>query len=234
MVQFVFSPKWFWGKDIFIDAIGVFVLVLIAVFSTRYYKLNKNRNYLYLALSFYLISFSYLAKILTNFTVYSKVLETATIGLLIITYQKVRVSEILFFIGFFLYRLFALSGFYALYSVHEKQSKLSIFLMLYFMAIATYFSLSPFSYYVFYFASFILLSSITMHYYKRYKKNKYSATKFLAVSFGIIAISQIFFMFVGINLNIYVVAEIIQLIGYITLLAAFVMVLKHGREKNKG
>src|SRR3990167_7113339 len=177
MVQFVFSPKWFWGKDIFIDAIGVFVLVLIAVFSTRYYKLNRNKNYLYLALSFYLISFSYLAKILTNFTVYNKVLETATIGLFTITYQKIRVSEILFFIGFFLYRLFALSGFYALYSVHEKQSKLNIFLMLYFMAIATYFSLSPFSYYVFYFASFILLSSITMHYYRRYKRNKISCSE---------------------------------------------------------
>ena len=42
------------------------------------------------------------------------------------------------------------------------------------------------------------------------------------------------FQLFNFRLYFYVVGEAIQLAGYITLLATFIMVLSHGRKKNKG
>ncbi len=233
MVQIVFSPKWFWGKDIFIDFIGLFVLVVIAVYSMKYYMMKKNKNYLFLALSFYLIAFAFLSKILTNFTIYYGVLETTTIGLLTITYTRIKNSEILFIIGFFFYRLFYTFGIYTLYAIYEKQSRLNIALMSFFILAVTALSISPFSYYIFHISSLILLGIVTYKYYETYRKNRYKATKMLASSFAVITSSHLFFMLTNAQTNFYAVAEVIQLIGYVALLITFIMVLGHGREKDK-
>ena len=233
MTQIVFSPKWFWGKDIFIDLIGIFVLVLIAVFSMRYYRLKKNKNYLYLALSFYIIALAFMSKILTNFTLYHKVLETTTIGLFTITYTRIKNSEILFYIGFLFYRLFYLFGAYLLYAIYEKQSKPNMVLVSFFIIVSTFFSVSPFSYYIFHISSLMLLGIVTYKYYNTYRKNKHPATRMLASSFAVISSSHLFFMLVNAEKNFYVAAEILQLIGYVALLITFITVLRHGREKNK-
>src|SRR3989338_6915246 len=215
MVQVVFSPKWFWGKDILIDSIALLVLLLIAIFATRYYRVKKSRKCLYLALSFYLIALSFFSKILINFTIYYRVLHTQVIGSMGYTQVVLKSSEILSVSGLFLYRLFTLLGLFMLYSIYEKQSKANIILMMYFIVISIFFGI------------------ISNRYYQNYKKNKEKASGMLAASFSIITLSQIFFMFVNFTKHFYVVGEIIQLIGYIALLVTFIKVLKHGREKDK-
>ena len=232
MVQVVFSPKWFWGKDIFIDSIAAFVLILIAVFVTRYYRLKKSRNYLYFAISFYLIALSFLSKILINFTIYYQVLHTQVVGSMQYTQVILKSSEILSMSGLFFYRLLTLAGLFMLYSIYEKQSKANILLMAFFIITSVLFSNE--GYYIFYILSFILLGIISNRYYQNYRNNKKKETRMLAASFGIITLSQLFFMIVNFRLYFYVVGEIIQLAGYIVLLITFIMVLSHGRKKNKG
>lgn len=231
MVQIIFSPAWFYGKDIAIDAISLFVVALISVFSFKYYKIRKNKNYIYFGLAFALLSISFLFKILTNFTIYYSVWETKYIGLFTLTYQTVKESNTLFFVGFLLYRLLTLLGLYMLYSTYIEQTKANMFIVAYLILVSTYFSES--SYYVFHTTALIFLILITINYSKTYRKNRIPATKLLASSFAIIALSQIFFIFVTLGTRYYVIAEIIQLIGYTLLLAAFLMVLRHGKEKNK-
>jgi len=231
MVQVVFSPKWFWGKDIFIDSIALLVLLSIAIFATKYYKIKKSKNYLYLALSFYLIALSFFSKILINFTIYSQVLHTQMIGSIEYTQVILKSSEILSVIGLFFYRLFTLLGLFMLYSIYEKQSKANIILMIYFIIISIFFSKEE--YYIFYLTSLIFLGVISNRYYQNYKKNKEKTSGLLAASFSVITLSQIFFMFVNFTKHFYVIGEVIQLIGYITLLVTFITVLKHGREENK-
>lgn len=232
MVQVVFSPKWFWGKDIFIDSIALIVLLLIAIFATKYYRIKKSKNYLYLALSFYLIALSFFSKILINFTIYYQVLHTQMIGSMEYTQLILKSSEILAVSGLFFYRLFTLLGLFMLYSIYERQSKANIILMIYFIIISIFFSKEE--YYIFYLTSFIFLGVISNRYYQNYKKNKEKTSGLLASSFSVITLSQIFFMFVNFTKHFYVVGEAIQLIGYIILLVTFITVLKHGREKNKG
>ena len=232
MVQVVFSPKWFWGKDIFIDSIALLVLLSIAIFATKYYRIKKSKNYLYLALSFYLIALSFFSKILINFTVYYQVLHTRMIGSIEYTQVILKSSEILSVGGLFFYRLFTLLGLFMLYSIYEKQSKANIILMTYFIIISIFFSKEE--YYIFYLTCFIFLGVISNRYYQNYRKNRENTSGMLAASFSVITLSQIFFMFVNFTKHFYVVGEVIQLLGYILLLVTFIMVLKHGREKNKG
>lgn len=232
MVQVVFSPKWFWGKDIFIDSIALLVLLSVAIFATKYYRIKKSRNYLYLALSFYLIALSFFSKILINFTIYYQVLHTQMIGSMTYTQTILKSSEIFAVSGLFFYRFFTLLGLFMLYSIYEKQSKANVILMIYFIIISVFFSKEE--YYVFYLTSFIFLGIISNRYYQNYRKNKSKASGMLAFSFSVITLSQIFFMLVNFTKHFYVVGEVIQLIGYIILLTAFITVLKHGREKNKG
>ncbi|MBI2660420.1 hypothetical protein HYX07_04620 [Candidatus Woesearchaeota archaeon] len=232
MVQVVFSPKWFWGKDIFIDSIALLVLLSIAIFATKYYWIKKSRNYLYLALSFYLIALSFFSKILINFTIYYQVLHTQIIGSMTYTQTILKSSEIFAVSGLFFYRFFTLLGLFMLYSIYEKQSKANIILMVYFILISIFFSKEE--YYLFYLTSLILLGIISNRYYQNYRKNKSKASGMLAASFSIITLSQVFFMLVSITKHFYVAGEIMQLIGYTVLLTAFITVLKHGREKNKG
>ena len=231
MVQVVFSPKWFWGKDIFIDSIALLVLLSIAVFATKYYRIKKSRNYLYLALSFYLIALSFFSKMLINFTIYYQVLHTKVIGSMTYTQTILQSSEIFAVSGLFFYRFFTLLGLFVLYSIYEKPSKGNIFLMIYFGIISILFSKEE--YYIFYLTSFILLGMISNRYYQNCRKNKSKSSGMLAASFSVITLSQIFFMLVSFTKHFYVVGEVMQLVGYIILLAAFITVLKHGREKDK-
>ena len=84
---------------------------------------------------------------------------------------------------------------------------------------------------MFHFLSFILLLLITYTYYKEYKKQKSPTTRLLAYSFAIITLSQLFFMFINLFDELYVIAEIVQLVGYIGLLITFIKVLRYGRKK---
>lgn len=230
-MQVIYSPKWFYGKDIIIDLVSIAVLVLIAFFSLRSYKIKKNRNYIYLAASFFVLSFSFLFRILTNFTVYYKVLETRDLGSITLTYYTMKTSDVLFDIGFFSYRLLNILGLYILYSIYKKQPKSNIFLVVYLILVSTMFT--SLTYHVFHLTSFILLILITAQYVVNYYQNKNKATKLIALSFGIITSSEIFFGLVTVSTQFYVMAEIIQLAGYILLLGTFFMVLKHGRKKDK-
>src|SRR3989338_10058620 len=76
MLEVVYNPQWFYGKDIVIDLISVCVLLVISIFSVRYdFVMRKNRNYLHLASSFFIISLAFLAKILTYFVIYNKKIQ---------------------------------------------------------------------------------------------------------------------------------------------------------------
>ena len=228
MIQLV---QWFYGKDLVIDIVSALVLLLIALFSLRYYKIErKNKNYLYLAISFLLIAVSFFFKILANFTIYYHVFETKYFGLYSITYHSVKTSDILFILGYLIYRLLTLLGLYILYSMYQKnQSKSNIFLIIFFILVSTYFSQS--AYYIFHLTALLLLACIALQYYTNYKKNRQFTSRLLASSFVIIGISQIVFIFVNLNQNLYVVAEIIQLLGYLILLTTFVKVLRNAKKK---
>jgi len=226
--------EWFFGKDIFIDSISLVVLLLIAFFATKYYFVKKSRNYLFLALSFYSIALAFLCKILITFTINYRILHREVISSMQYTTTIVQSSEILLISGDLFYRLFTLIGLFLLYSIYERQSKANIILMTYLLALSALFTKDQYPlYYLFYLTTFLFLGIITHRYYQNYKENRETTTGMLAASFCIITLSQLLFVLKVITKSFYFAGEIVQLIGYISLLATFIMVLKHGRKKNK-
>jgi len=74
----------------------------------------------------------------------------------------------------------------------------------------------------------IFLTAITSLYLSRYKLNKYINTQVLAYSFGIIAISQLLFIFTSISPAFYMMGEIVQLGGYALLFLILRRVMNNG------
>jgi hypothetical protein len=94
--------------------------------------------------------------------------------------------------------------------------------------VLTYFSDNAFQ--VFHFTSFVLLALICWELWKGINKRKTVNGTLLLWSFGIIALSQLLFIFLLYNEMAYVGGEIVQLVGYLLLLVTFVRVLRHAKE----
>lgn len=230
MVQFVYSPAWFYNIDIVIDLVSVFVIALLAFFSFRYSRFDRrNRRYLYFAVSFAFLAFSFLARILTNFTIYNDAVHMERVGNILIAYHQVVSSNLPFFSGFFMYRLLSLLGLFLLFSVYERRQSASVgFLVIYLILVSAFFSSSV--YYVFHITALVLLMLIILQLVSRYCSGRNALTAWLAASFSVIALSNLLFVFVAFNSVFYVAAESVQLFGYFILLCMFVRVLLRGKK----
>ena len=231
-LELIYSPNWFFGKDIIIDSISIIVLILISVFAIRsYYYNKKNKNYLYLGFSFLTLALAYGFKILTNFTLHSETIKTAKIGFTTITYEAIKFYPQLIYISLLAYIFLTLIGLYILYSVYQKQSWITSIIITYLIILTTYFSRS--AHYIFHITAFLLMFLVTYEYAKTSKKNKSSSSRLLLGSFIIITLSQALFVFAKIAGLCYITAELAQLIGYIGLLIVFIRILKNGKKTNK-
>src|SRR3989344_1676820 len=220
MIDIAFNPKWFNGIDVIFEGISVVVLVLIASYSLRLYKFNKNSNFKDFAIAFFVIAAAFIAKILTNMTVYYNVLETFSVGLLSFTISSYKASSIFYNGGYFFYRLLILVGLYLFITVIDKKETNSLF-MIYFIFITTVFS--TWNYYVFHTTSFLFAAYISWIYFKSYRKTcdlcdkKANNIKYPLLAFLTISLANALFVFMKLNTYIYVIAEYIQLMGYIVL-----------------
>jgi len=236
MIEIAFGPKWFYLVSIFIDLITILVLFSIATVATRYYKLNNNKNYMKLGFAFYLIAASFLFKMVTNVTVYYESIKANTpTGAVIQTLEVVRSFNILAISSFLIFVLANLAGLYVLYSIKRGQKIPTVFLTIYFIIVLSIVSAlySSTLYYIFHITSIIFLVFIASRYFNIYSQTGNKNTKYLAYGFSIIAISQAFFMFIALNPLVYVIAEVVQLVGYILLLQVLIRVLYHGKKKKQ-
>lgn len=228
MIRLVYSPDWFFGKDLMIDVISLVVLLLISVFAVKCYKINKNKGYLNFSIAFSLMALSFLFKILTNFTIYyTSFVENESLELVTLAY---RASNILLIGGFLGYFFFGLLGLLSLFLVYKREiPREAMFLMVYFILLTTFVSMIYFC--TFHLTSLIFLTFITATLIKNYKNNKSVTSKLLVYAFTIITASQLMFVFMGVHPLIYVIAETVQLIGYLVLFGVFFKIIKNGKKE---
>ena len=222
MIQLIYSPSWFYGKDIMIDVLAMLVLALVSVAGYRYYKVSKHGKILLLVLSFSLLALAFLAKIMMNFTIYNfynSEIDTRTQGYCNITTEQLISSDNLFFLGFLLYRVFTLLGFYLLFLAYTKQELGSTVLTMSLLALSSYFTES--AYYVFHITALLILLAMLYTYFPK-------RTTLVLTSYILMTLSQVCFIFIYKDRLFYVAAEIIQLFGYLLMLFAFLRV-KHAK-----
>jgi len=231
-MRFVFTPDWFLGKDVLIEGFSFIVLLIFAILAIRYFKLNKNRNFLYLGTGFGLIALAQLAAVFTKLVLYYDFGPSQQIGqAIIVTYQIVNSVDVFYYLGFLSHRLLTLLGLYVIYRLPRlHKSYGDYFLIGYFLVISTLVSKS--FYYVYHLTALFLLAAIVLHYYEIYRKNNYQNTLVLLGAFGILALSQLIFLLSTIEM-VFVFGNLVELTSYIILLVLIVRIMKHGKKKNK-
>jgi hypothetical protein len=228
--DFVYSPPGFYGKDITIDIISAVVLILIGVFSFRNFLLDKkNKRHLVLSGAFLLLGGSFVIKSLTNILSHSSVLYNQQLWISFLGIQIGRPYTLVPAFGFLLYSIMTLFGFYVIYALTSRDElSMNYVIIAYFIIISTYFT--RFNYHIFYLTTFIFVLATMRRYFLSYRKNNYRNTLFLGISFAVISLSQLVFIFTGQNYSLYILAELLQLLGYLFLLYTFMLVLKNARK----
>jgi chromate transport protein ChrA len=229
-MKIVFTPDWFLGSDVLIDFFSFLILLTLFIFAYKSYKLSKNKNSFYLGMGFLLIALGEISTILTKLTLFYDTIFIQTVGQMIITYNLVRSTDVLFYTGFFLHKLFTLLGLYTLYITVIKKRPNEFVLVLYFLLISSIFG--SLFYYIFHLTTLIILLLIICAYYKIYKKNKLSGTRILISAFVLLALSHSIFLFSTLPL-LYVAGQIMQMISYIIFLSLIMVIWKNGKKKKQ-
>ncbi|MDP6648357.1 MAG: hypothetical protein QGH34_03120 [Candidatus Woesearchaeota archaeon] len=223
--SYVFSPKWFYGFDSIIESVAVIVCLLLVYYSYKCFRLTKENKYLYFSTAFSSLTIAFIAKIFGTLAIYKPTITRTTIGSTIHeTFSNLTPTDINA-IALIVHFFFILLGFMILFLIYSRLKWMNqrvIVLLLYFVFIATW--LGIIHYQLFYFTSFVLLLLVTYSYYHNYKEIKTWKGRFVLLSFSLLLLSQAFFVFVIYSRTIYVLAELLQLLGFVYLLIPFMLI----------
>lgn len=225
----ILIPSWFRGSDILIELFSFVVLFIFFMLCTRYYKLNKKKNFLYLGIGFLLIAIAQIATICTKLVLYYDTTFTQNIGKIIITYHIVNSTDIFYEVGFFFFKLLTLIGFYIIYRLPtDKKISGDVFLALYFLFLSAIVGTT--TEHLFHLTIIVLAVLIIKNYYETYKKNKIANTKILIAAFVLITISHLIFMIFASGGISRVIGEIVALISYFILLDLIIRIIRFNKN----
>lgn len=234
MVNVLFSPRWFWGIDAIFESIAILATALLAFYAYKLYKFTKKSSHKYFSLSFLMLSLAFLAKVITNLFLYFPGLRK-TIDFFILRYYILSNTNLIYAIGNLAYRFLMLLGLLGIFWVIGKsREKNKLLILLYFISAISFISIfsAITSYFIFelyplfHITAALFLAYISYFYYNNYLKKKKDTTFRIFLSFLLIFLSQLVFIFVLIDLRTYVIAEFLQLAGYFLLLYEYSLLTK--------
>lgn len=231
--SYVFSPKWFYGFDSIIELIAIIVSVLLVYYSYKCFKLTKENKYLYFSTAFLSLTIAFIAKITGTLAIYKPTITRSALGSIIHQTFRSLTPYSINAIAFTAYIFFTLLGFMILFLIISRltwKNQRVIVLLVYFVFLATWISIIH--YQLFYATSFVLLLLITHSYYQNYKEIRNEKARFVSIAFGVLLVSQALFVFVIYSRIIYVLAELIQLLGFAYLLIPFILIFKKKPKKH--
>lgn len=220
MILLLNGPYWFRGVDALFGLVYILVTLLIAAMSYKAYKLTEEKKYSYFSTAFALMSLS--------FAVYSFLNIALTMHL------SDTLNSILteFDYGFLLHMVFMFAALTLLLVVTLKIEQKKVVMLLF--ALMLLLAVFSYQYYIkFHLISFLLLFILGHQFYTNYLEKKNFNAKLVFVSFYLLACAQVFFLVMIYNPIFYVVADILQLLGFLVLAYMFVRVLNHGRTKRE-
>lgn len=226
------GPEWFSGVDFIVDLFGMIILLMIGIFAWKFYSINKNKKHLMMFISFVVLGASFVFKILTYYMLYLTKFNLHIIEYFGQMVYYLEPSNVYFSVSFILYSVLTLAGFYLLYTIYEpKLPARTSLLIIFFLMVITLFTEN--AYLFLHLTAMILSGFVTLSLWKNYRQNRLGSTRCLALSFGILTISRIFFILANIFSPMYVIGEIVQSAGYVLLLITFIRIIKDGKKTRK-
>ena len=220
MILVLNGPYWFRGVDAVFGLVYILVTLLIAALSYKAYKVTQEKKYSYFSTAFGLMSLAFLMYSLTTLAL------------------TTHVSEILnnmltqFDFAFLMHMMFIFAAYTLLLVVTLKIEQKKVIILLF--SLMTLFTIFSYQYYIkFHIISFLLLFFLGHQFFTNYLEKKNKNAKLVFVSFYLLACAQVFFLVMIYQPIFYVVADILQLIGFAVLFYMFMRVLQHGRTKGE-
>jgi uncharacterized membrane protein len=215
------TPDWFRDIDTGFEFISIVVTFLIALAAYRFYVLTGEKKYKWFSLSFFSMMVAYVFKILTNIVVYNEQwIGQKILGPNRLMYQYIHEYYYFEIFGTIAFRFFILLGLFGLYYIICKcEDKKTLPIIGFLLLLTTLFS--TVQYFAFHLTAALILGTIVYQYYQNWKSSKKKKIYNTAYAFGLLFASQIAFSLLFITPKIYVLAEVIQLGGYLFLLQIY-------------
>ncbi len=221
MALILYGPSWFYGYDSIFAFVFAIITILISLLSFRAYNFTGDKKYKFFCLSFLLIS---VANLIFWFFTSALILHLST---------RLTNLIILFDFPFLAYTFLSLMAYMILLIITLKIDSKKIMLLL--ISLSFLFVLFSYQYYLkFHITVFLLLFFLSHQFYTNYLENQKINAKIVFASFYLLACSEIFYIATVYSSNtFYVVAQALQLIGYLTLFYLFLRLINYGRTKRK-
>lgn len=221
MSLIVYGPAWFYGYESIFAFVFSFVTLLISLLSFKAYGFTKDKKYNYFGLAFLLVC-------VANFVIW---LFTTLVHLHWTPYIEALLAQ--FDFAFLLYILLSIIAYMVLLIIVIKiKTKKIILLLLSLSILFVVFSRENFL--KFHITAFLLLFFLSYQFYTNYLDTGKDNAKYVFVCFYLLTCAEIFFgLSMLVHGGFYVVANIVQLIGYFVLFYVFLRIINHGRQKRK-
>ncbi len=211
---------WFFGYGIALELVFALIVLAVAIFALRLYKVTSERSIRLLGTGFLLVSISYFFQSFFNFLLLSKIGEKP-----FLTINDFSLAFTLEVIGAYGYVFFMLIGLIVLlYMTFEIKKKSIFFVML--LIVLFPILLAENTFFLFYYFSTICFAFVSWHFIKNYFEKKKSLSLMIAISFVFLALSGIPFLLSLSHGAWYVVAHLLGFVAYVLILINFYMVLK--------
>ncbi|MEK6974682.1 MAG: hypothetical protein AABW41_05610 [Nanoarchaeota archaeon] len=221
MVQLLVGPEWFYGLDTLFETFSIIVSFLVGVLAYKIYKLTSQKKYLNFCTAFLMIAAALSFKIISNFVVFYKTVEKTFYGLFTVTYT--HSFDFINLASLYLFRVMFLIAFLIiLINIYGIKDKKIISLIVFLSIVSIFFS--NFTYLLFHLILALVIGFISFHYFKNYSSKKRRTALLVMLSFLAIFLSQLMFIFYVYQTGFYVLAETFQLLGFLFLLLAYVLI----------
>jgi hypothetical protein len=222
----IFGPKWFYGFDSIIELIAIVICLLLLYYSYRCYKLTSEKRFFYFSTAFLSLTLAFISRVLGTMLSYMPQISKSRLGIVVHKATASLVSVNLLSVLLFLsYLFFMILGFMALFLIVSKltwDDKRVLAMLSYLVLVSTL--LGGIHYQFFYATTFIMLALISYSYIMNYKIVRSRNSYLVAIAFCVLLVSHFLFIFVVYSRILYVIAEVLQLLGFLFLLIPFVSV----------
>lgn len=211
--------------DSIFEIVMVAVMVLISLYSYSVFKLLKEQKFKWFSYSFFIIALAFVGRILMNIVIYTQEIRKKLANVIIITFKSTSASNTLWHYGLFSYRTLMLLGLIGIFLIITNSRKRKNLLLLFYLAVLTAFTSMRIPY-VFSITSAVILALITLQLYQNYLHRPKKSALGVAIAFCVIFLSHIIFIFEGFSHLLYILGEVVQLAGYLLLLAVYISILR--------
>ncbi len=219
MVLTFYSPPWFFGYDVALEAIFAVITLLVSVFAYKIYTRTCQRSVKYFSISFFLISVSYFIQSILNFLIISRLSEN------VCTMMKIQSVSVFETMGILTHIFFMTVGLSILMYTTLKDKRLRALWLLLILSLSSIF-LSRNILYMFYLVSTVYLMFISWHFIQNYLENRQVKTLLVAVAFLFLLFGSFHFL-ISVNHQLfYAIGHILELFAYIFICINFYLVRK--------